>query len=330
MKVLAAFQMMDSVLPDDARSLAALALRLGGTAGEGALLLCDAPPENGKGPALPGEIILYRVNRDEPFLPDSDSFRRALLACMEEFSPEIILLPHGTFYLPAAAAAARARGCRPVTGIESLQKQGEKFFSLRSVAGGAVAVREKISGLPLVLTLQPAALAGEETPSAGSAGRIVTLKGKEEKEGKEKERPFTVTAVSEAESDSDLDEAEVIVAAGRGIGGIENLHLIKDLARIFPRGAVGASRIVCDRGWLPYRHQVGITGRSVSPRLYLACGISGSSQHVAGMAGSRTVIAINIDPSAPVFQYARYGVTEDLMTFIPLLIDTYRNQKERR
>ena len=128
MKVLAAFQMMDSVLPDDARSLAALALRLGGTAGEGALLLCDAPPENGKGPALPGEIILYRVNRDEPFLPDSDSFRRALLACMEEFSPEIILLPHGTFYLPAAAAAARARGCRPVTGIESLQKQGEKVF----------------------------------------------------------------------------------------------------------------------------------------------------------------------------------------------------------
>lgn len=319
--------MMDSVLPDDARSLAALALRLGGAAGEGALLLCDAPPENGKGPALPGEIILYRVNRDEPFLPDSDSFRRTLLACMEEFSPEIILFPHGTFYLPAAAAAAHALGCRPVPGIESLQRRDEEIISLRTVAGGAVAVREKISGLPLVLTLQPAALAGEQAPSTGSAGRVVTLKGKE---GKEKERPFTVTAVSEAESDSDLDEAEVIVAAGRGIGGVENLHLIKDLARIFPRGAVGASRIVCDRGWLPYRHQVGITGRSVSPRLYLACGISGSSQHVAGMAGSRTVIAINIDPSAPVFQHARYGVTEDLMTFIPLLLDTYRNQKERR
>jgi electron transfer flavoprotein alpha subunit len=113
----------------------------------------------------------------------------------------------------------------------------------------------------------------------------------------------------------------VVVAAGKGIGREENLALIRRLAAIFPKGAVGASRLVCDAGWLPYPHQVGVTGKTVAPKLYLACGISGTIQHVTGMRGSRCIVAINTDPRAAIFQVAHYGIVEDLTTFIPLLLD---------
>jgi electron transfer flavoprotein alpha subunit len=121
--------------------------------------------------------------------------------------------------------------------------------------------------------------------------------------------------------DSTLKDGEVIVSAGRGIGKKENLSLIKRLAASFPKSAVGASRSVCDLGWLEHKHQIGTTGQSVSPKLYVACGISGAFQHVSGIKGAQTIVAINTDPHAAIFRVAHYCILEDLTTFIPVLLD---------
>jgi electron transfer flavoprotein alpha subunit len=128
------------------------------------------------------------------------------------------------------------------------------------------------------------------------------------------------------DEDTDLAAAEVIVAAGRGIGGGENIALLRQLASLFSRPALGASRAVCDASWLPCRFQIGQTGKTVAPRLYIACGISGALQHLAGMRGSQCIVAINRDPRAAIFQAADVAVVEDLVSFIPLLVGACRKQ----
>ena len=120
-----------------------------------------------------------------------------------------------------------------------------------------------------------------------------------------------------------LEEASAIVAAGRGIGKAANLDLLRDTAGMLKNSALGGSRPACDAGWLPYSRQVGETGRHVDPQLYLACGISGSRQHLAGIKNAKTVIAVNSDPQAAIFGRADYGIVEDLLRFLPVLIEKY-------
>ncbi len=126
----------------------------------------------------------------------------------------------------------------------------------------------------------------------------------------------------------DFSTAEVIVAAGQGIGAAENLGLIHRLAGIFPKGAVGCSRAVCDRGWMEYRRQIGLTGRTVAPPLYIACGISGAMPHLAGMRDSRCIIAINRDRNAAIFQVAHLGIVADLLGFIPAVLEEAAQERQ--
>jgi electron transfer flavoprotein alpha subunit len=128
------------------------------------------------------------------------------------------------------------------------------------------------------------------------------------------------------EQDSAIVEAEVIVSAGKGIGKKENLALIYQLADLFSKSAVGGSRPVCDMGWLEYKSQVGLTGATVRPRLYLACGISGATQHLAGMRSAGFIVAINTDPNAAIFNVADVCIVEDLTTFIPVLMAAYEKK----
>ena len=121
----------------------------------------------------------------------------------------------------------------------------------------------------------------------------------------------------------------VFLAAGNGIGEEENLLLIQRLAERLPKAMVAGTRIVCDRGWLGYDRQVGVTGATVAPALYIACGISGASQHVMGMRGSGFVIAINTDAQAPICAEADVCIVEDLKEFIPLLLEIYEKQLEK-
>jgi len=124
--------------------------------------------------------------------------------------------------------------------------------------------------------------------------------------------------------DSDITSAPVIVAVGNGIGTQENMALAHRLAACLPGAAVAGSRIICDRGWLAYSRQIGISGAAVAPDLYIACGISGASQHVIGMRGSKFVVAINTDPKAPIFNEADICILEDIARFIPLLVEALK------
>ncbi|MBN1980721.1 MAG: electron transfer flavoprotein subunit alpha [Chitinivibrionales bacterium] len=143
------------------------------------------------------------------------------------------------------------------------------------------------------------------------------------------ERTTIVDVVKEIESTVNLVDADIIVSGGRGMGGGENFIYIRQLAQLLG-GAVGASRAAVDSGWIPYSHQVGQTGKTVCPKLYIACGISGSVQHQAGMQSSEYIIAINKNPDADIFQIANLGIVGDVFEVLPLLIKTFEQKLDKR
>src|SRR6185436_7791752 len=162
-----------------------------------------------------------------------------------------------------------------------------------------------------------------ENPSGAGAPETVSIDVSDVKP-----RARVVRFVGSSEETVDVAEAEIIVSGGRGLKGPENFPLVFELAKALGAG-VGASRAVVDAGWIDHDHQVGQTGKTVSPTLYVACGISGAIQHLAGMRTSKCIVAINKDPEAPIFKLADYGIVGDLFSIVPALAQEVRKLKSR-
>jgi electron transfer flavoprotein alpha subunit len=239
------------------------------------------------------------------------SYAHALMEVLQEEAAAWVCLPHTSMGYDLAPRLAVLLKAACVTGVESA---GQGSLS-RAVFSGRF--REEIVPKThrVVVTVLPGAFYACEERT-GPAGEVKVM------EAAFSDLPSQTLGTAESVlRDSLLKDAEVVVSAGRGIRKKENIPLIKRLAAVFPRSAIGASRSVCDLGWFEHQHQIGTTGQTVAPRLYIACGISGAFQHVSGMRGAQTIVAINTDIHATIFQVAHYCIVEDLTTFIPILLD---------
>jgi electron transfer flavoprotein alpha subunit len=198
------------------------------------------------------------------------------------------------------------------------QYEGEELIATRPIYAGKALIDIKVTSSIRVFTLRPNVFNPGE-PGDSKAEVVV-------KEVGDPNLSSRVSDLKKSDGKLDVAEADIIVSGGRGLKGPEHFHLIEDLADAFG-GAQGASRAVVDAGWRPHSEQVGQTGKTVSPTLYVAVGISGAIQHLAGMRSSKYIVAINKDKDAPIFQVADYGIAGDAFEIVPALIDEIKKIK---
>ena len=239
-----------------------------------------------------------------------------LIHHLTQCQPDFVLLPHGILGQELGPKLALALGGACVSGAMALEKDGEGHpVWLRPVQENQMVQKIRIPrGVPQIITVIPGSFPQTTAPLA----RDIRLP-------KAKNAPLAyVEPLPRPQEDSPLVDARVVVAVGQGIGEEANLELARKMVKSIPGAALGASRPLVDKGWLPHRHQVGITGNQVAPALYLALGISGASQHLAGMAGSQTLIAVNHSPSAPIFRQAHIRIHADVPEFIRAFLENKR------
>ena len=222
-----------------------------------------------------------------------------------------------------ARAVVRTRG-GVITDAVDLALDGDTVVATKAIFGGDMISRCQVKpGRPQFIGVKPNAFSAEE--SGGDPAEVVTL---DVTIGDTARRARIVDVVEEeAGGRPEMTEAAIIVAGGRGLGDAEGFALVEELADSLG-AAVGASRAATDAGWYPHSHQIGQTGKTVSPQLYIGCGISGAIQHRAGMQTSQTIVAVNKDPDAPIFSIADFGVVGDLYKVIPPLIEAIKQRKE--
>ncbi len=266
---------------------------------------------------------VYAMDSEAATVYNAEVYRSLLKKSFESITPRFVFIPHtatGWDYAPALAVDLSASGIAAVIGF---REDSGPIFTRRICNGKILEDLRPLEDRPAVITLMP----GVEKPHSRKAEKPGEVKIYEMEA--RAPRAKTLRYVEAPSASVNLQEAEVIVAAGRGVGDPEHLDAIGELAKLFERGALGASRPLCDMRWLPFDCQVGMTGQDVSPKLYIACGISGAVQHTMGMRNSGLIIAVNMDKNALFHQTAHYCVAADLHKFIPALIEKIRELKSR-
>ena len=244
----------------------------------------------------------------------------ALVQLVEEHQPDLVLFAQ-SYDGRDALSRLSARLDRPVlTNGNSVDVDGETVKVGTAIFGGNTIVEATFDGpKPYLAAIRPKSFAAE--PSDGGAAEVVKVEGVDA--GRAGEAKVLERHVEEREGPK-LEDAEVVVSGGRGLGGAEHYEpLVEELAKLL-KGASGASRAIVDAGWVPYAKQVGQTGKTVKPKVYIAIGISGATQHMVGMKGSDNIIAINKDGEAPIFGVADLGVVGDAHKVVPKLIEALK------
>jgi electron transfer flavoprotein alpha subunit len=263
------------------------------------------------------EILLAEHDLLEKYTPDA--YAIALRQIIESAKPELVLLPHTYQVRDFAPKIAASLGKGMIGDCIGHRYENNKLVFVRQMFQGRTAAEVVFTGEPpWIASFQAGAfradLAAKNPPGKAPVKSVaVELKP-------EQIRTNPLDLFREAKQAVDLTQAPILVSVGRGIKAPENIALAEKLAKLMG-GEVSASRPICDEGWLPMDRQIGSSGQTVSPKLYLALGISGAIQHVVGMKGSRTIAAINKDANAPIFEVADYGVVGDLFEIVPALIE---------
>ena len=265
---------------------------------------------------------VYDIENDqlEPYTPDG--YVSALKKFITEKQPKLVLMPHTYQVRDFAPQLATALGRTLIPDCIGYRKDGDTLVFTRQMFQGKFAADVAFTcDAPWFATFQAGAFRGDQAQDGASAAPVETVNAVVDGIRNKPEAPF-----KEAKQAVDLTQAEVIVSVGRGIKEQKNIELAKQLADVLG-GEIAASRPICDAGWLPMDRQIGSSGQTVSPKLYFALGISGAIQHIVGMKGSRSIVAINKDAEAPIFEIADIGVVGNLFDIVPPLIEEVKKAK---
>ncbi len=263
------------------------------------------------------EVLLVEHDLLAQYTPDG--FSIALRQVIENAKPDLVLLPHTYQVRDFAPKLAASLQKGMIGDCIAFRYENSQLIFVRQMFQGRTAADVVFTGeAPWIATFQAGAFRADLVAKHASGKAPVKSVAVELKPEQIRTKPLEL--FREAKQAVDLTQAPILVSVGRGIKAPENIALAEKLAKAIG-GELCASRPICDEGWLPMDRQIGSSGQTVAPKLYLALGISGAIQHVVGMKGSRTIAAINKDQNAPIFEVADYGVVGDLFEIVPALID---------
>ncbi len=297
-----------------------LAKKLGGKLC--AVLLGDKIEGKADELAWRGADKIYLVDAPQLKSYQDDPYTKVLVELIREYKPEALLCGATTIgrsLISRVAITIDAGLTADCTGLDIDEKERLLLQTRPAFGGNIMATIISPNHRPQMSTVRHKVMKEPELDRSHKAELIK----KNYSPNILSSRTNIIDIVEELEETVNLAEADIIVSGGRGIAGADNFGMIKELAKVIG-GAVGSSRAAVDSGWMPYSHQVGQTGKTVCPKLYIACGISGQIQHLIGMQSSKIIVAINKDPDAPIFKVATYGIVGDVFEIVPALTKEFR------